>query len=70
MATFARRKRHVIADDGLRAVRITIEVINRERSLTRNEHDSLTDDVTSSVMAFLPGVRYLHVPLSRIKVRR
>jgi hypothetical protein len=70
MALIARRKRVVVADDGLHEVRVTIEVINRERSLTRDEHDSLTDNVTSQVMAILPGLHYLYCPLSRVRVKR
>ena len=70
MSTFSRRKRQVIADDGQCAVRVTIEVINRERSLTHDEHNILTDDAASGVMRLLSGLPYLNVPLSRVKVRR
>lgn len=68
--SFSRRKRQVIADDGLCAVRVTIEVINRERSLTRDEHDTLTNEAASGVMRLLSGLPYLNVALSQIKVRR
>jgi hypothetical protein len=66
----SRRKRRIIADDGQCAVRVTVEVINRERSLTRDEHNILTDEAASGIMRLLSGLPYLSVSLSRMKVRR
>ena len=70
MSTSSRRKRQIIADDGQCAVRVTVEVINRERSLTRDEHNILADEAASGIMRLLSGLPYISVSLSRMKVKR
>lgn len=68
--SYSLRKRTVVADDGLINLRIEIRVGVRERRLTRDEHDGLVESATSQVMALVPGLRYLDVPLSKVKVTR
>lgn len=70
MRTYSKRHRAVTADDGLIDVRVEISVGIRDRRLTRDEHDALTEALTSQVMALVPGLRYLNVPLSKVKVTR
>lgn len=70
MRTYSIRHRSVAADDGLIDVRVEVRVGVRERRLTRDEHDALTESLTSQVMALLPGLRHLNVPLSKVKVTR
>jgi hypothetical protein len=62
--------RTVAADDGLIDVRVEVHVGVRERRLTRDEHDALVESLTSQVMALVPGLPYLRVPLSKVKVTR
>lgn len=68
--SYSLRKRTIVADDGLIDVRIEIKVGVRERRLTRDEHDDLIENAASKVMALLPDLRYLHTPLSKVKVTR
>lgn len=68
--SYAVRKRRIVADDGLVVVAVTIQIGVRDRQLTRDEHAALTESVTSQIMQVIPGLRYLDVPLSKIKVFR
>ena len=66
------RKRVITARslNGLKTVEVTIRVTNRERNLTRDEHDALTEAAASRVMGFIPDLPYFSCPLSKIKVTR
>ena len=50
------------------AIDITVGV--RERRLTRDEHNALIEDAASQIMQIVPGLRYIDVPLSKVKVTR
>jgi hypothetical protein len=64
-----KRSKKIIADDGGTRVVISIQFDTR-RCLVRDEVDELVEGLTSAIMAQIPGQRYLHVPLSRLKVAR
>lgn len=70
--SYARRERRLTAKShsGLVVATIDVTVDVRERMLTRDEHDRIVEDLTSQVMAILPNIRYLHTPLSKVKVTR
>ena len=66
------RKRSLYATNYDRTVyaRIDITVGVRERRLTRDEQSELTEALASGAMPLLAGARYLHTPLSKVKVTR
>lgn len=65
------RKRTVIAKDCEEVwATVQINVWVRDRRLTRDEHDQVLHEITSGVMALMPGVTYLRVPLSKLKVMK
>jgi hypothetical protein len=68
--SYSTRKRRIHADDGGVVVAIDITVGVRERRLTRDEHSKLTEIVASHVMQIIPGLPYIDVPLSKLKVTR
>lgn len=63
-----KRTKTILAIDDDTRVEITIKV-NARPMLTRDEVSSLTEGLASAIMAQLPNVRYLHIPLSKIRVR-
>jgi hypothetical protein len=68
--SYSTRKRRIVADDGMIVVAIDITVGVREHRLTRDEHNALTESAASQVMQIVPGLRFLDVPLSKVKVTR
>ena len=68
--SYSTRKRRIVADDGMIVVAIDITVGVRERRLTRDEHNALIENAPSQIMQIAPGLRYIDVPLSKVKVTR
>lgn len=63
-----KRTRTIVADRDGRRVEVVIRV-NTRYGLARDEVGELVDDLSDAIMRAIPDVRYMHVPLSRIKVR-
>lgn len=70
MSIPARRLRSIHADNGDVWLTVTVTVGVRDKALTRDEHKTLIDDVTSRIMPGIADAPYLNVPLSRLKVSR
>ena len=68
--SYSTRKRRIVADDGMIVVAIDITVGVRERLLTRDDHNALIENAASQIMQIVPGLRYIDVPLSKVKVTR
>lgn len=70
MAQLSKRCRSIVSDTDNVAIHVRVTVFNRDRWLTRDEHQGTLDDVVSRIMFELPKTSYCRTPLSQIKVMR
>lgn len=60
----------VEADDGRLKVWARVNIVSEPGRLTRDEMDRLKTKVADAFVYAMPGLPYLHVGVSEVKVRR
>lgn len=55
---------------GRMSVKVNALIVTEPGTLTNSELDTLRSDLAGRLMVVLTELRYLHVPLSEIKVKR
>ena len=65
-----RRHRTLRARDGGTDMRISIAIDFENGCYSRDERETAIDSATSQIMQMIPGMRFVGVPLSRVKVTR
>jgi hypothetical protein len=65
-----RRHRTLRAKDGGTDMRISIVIDFENGCYSRDEREAAIESATSQVMQIIPGMRFVAVPLSRVKVTR
>lgn len=63
-----KRVKTIIGDDGDTKVTVAITVDDSGK-LMRHEVNSMTEELTSTIMRVVPSVRYLNVQLSELVVK-